>query len=266
MGLESKPWWKDLLARKDTMSLRDLAAEFQTTPGAISLALKRTNTSRVPQGEALPPEAGDPRPGSKDEKIEPYREMLGSVPDAEVAKKAGVSVRTIASYRSRNQIEGYRGRSAPRKERKPRRSKIDPFADLVGTVPDRVIAEKAGVTLNAVRNYRAARGITSSRQRARDTRDSGPVAAAPTSAAPRPAAASASVPAVSTAPKPVPTSQRVETPAPARAATGGFAWLVRFDSGAEGIVLGADLVQAAQNAGTAGRGNVLGIERVGALL
>ena len=44
---------------------------------------------------------------------------------------------------------------------KGRRSKIDPFADQVGTVPDREIAELAGVTVENVRTWRKRRGIPS---------------------------------------------------------------------------------------------------------
>ncbi|MEZ4319704.1 MAG: hypothetical protein R3F61_19465 [Myxococcota bacterium] len=215
----------------------------------------------MPQGDALPPEAGETRPGSKDDRIEPYREMLGSVPDSDVAKKAGVSVRTIASFRSRNQISGYKGRATPRKERKPRRSRIDPFAELVGKVPDRVVAEKAGVTLNAVRNYRAARGITSSRQRSRELRDTGPADITRSSA---PVATASEVTA--SQPRPLGKPQVMETAVRASVATGGFAWRVRFDTGSEGIVLGADIVEAAQGGRMAGNGTIVGIERLGSLI
>ncbi len=245
MGLENEPWWQDLLAQKDAKSLRELATEFGTTPGAISLALKKTNTSRVPQGDSLPPEVGEPRPGSKDSKIEPFREMLGDVPDSEVAKKAGVSVRTIASFRSRNQIAGYKGRSAPKKQRKRRKSKIDPFAELVGKVPDRVVAEKAGVTLNAVRNYRASRGIPSSRQRAKEMREA---AAAQTAQAGQP------VPAATDA-------QRS-----AAVGSGGYAWKVRFAAGIEGVVTASNAVDAARAAMSSGNGDVTGLDRLGSLL
>ena len=242
MGLENEPWWPDLLAQKDDRSLRELAGEFGTTPGAISLALKKTNTSRVPQGESLPPEVGEPRPGSKDTKIEPFRELLGQVPDSEVAKQAGVSVRTIASFRSRNQIGGYRGRSAPKKQRKRRKSKIDPFAELVGKVPDRVVAEKAGVTLNAVRNYRASRGIPSSRQRTKELRE----------------AATAQVASVAAA--------IAHDPSRGLMTSGGYAWRVRFAAGNEGVVTAANALDAARVAMSSGNGDVTGLDRLGTLL
>jgi len=267
MGLETQPWWNELVSKKDTLSLRELAEEFGTTAGAISVALKMTNTSRVPQGlpQGLPPEAGDSRPGSKDQLIEPYRNELGQVPDSDIAEKAGVSVRTIASYRSRNQIPGYQGRTTPTKPRKRRRSKIDPFANIVGKVADRIVAEKAGVTLNAVRNYRAARGIISARQRSQEER------AAPVSRAvetPPPVAPQAPAPAVTT-PAPAVAAPAPVAPvaAPIPAVNGiGFAWRIRFETGRVGIVTGSTVVDAASVAAHSGHGHVVGIERVGALL
>lgn len=38
-------------------------------------------------------------------------------------------------------------------------SKIDPFADLVGVLPDRTIAQRAGTTIGSVQAWRSRRGI-----------------------------------------------------------------------------------------------------------
>ena len=168
----------------------------------------------------------------------------------EIAKKAGVSVRTIASFRSRNQIPGYSGRTAKKSGRTRRKSRIDPFADIVGKVPDRVVAEKAGVTLNAVRNYRASRGIRSSRERARELREAG-VSMQPTNGASQQVAAPASP---------------VAAERPVISTKGAFAWRARFENGSEGLVLGDNAVQAAQAAQLSGHGSVLGLERVGSML
>lgn len=46
--LENEPWWSDLLAKKNTHSLKDLATEFGTSVGQLSAALKRTGTVRSP--------------------------------------------------------------------------------------------------------------------------------------------------------------------------------------------------------------------------
>ena len=179
--LETHDWWSELVSLKDELSLRELAQQFAVTPGAISAAFKRQGITRRPAppgpralrrkrtDDDLPPEPGEvvaspdvdlpaPRPGSKDFLIHQHRALLGNVPDAEVATEAGVSVRTVASFRARHKIPPYRG---PRRAAAPRvrQSKIDPFADLVGSVPDRMIAKKAGVSLNAVRHYRAKRRI-----------------------------------------------------------------------------------------------------------
>jgi hypothetical protein len=128
--IETFDWWNDLLSQKDELSLRELAERFNVTPGAISAAFKRSGTSRQPAPpgpralrhkaeedpiEALPPEAGElprpgsPRPGSKDAQLDQHVRLLGHVPDAEVARIAGVSVRTVASFRARRQIAGYQG-------------------------------------------------------------------------------------------------------------------------------------------------------------
>jgi len=185
--LETYDWWPELVALKDELSLRELAEKFSVTPGAISAALKREGITRKPappgprahrkkkprkarqaEEEPLPPEPGEvrappeglpsPRPGSKDAQIHAHAELLGKVPDREVADLAGVSVRTIASFRSRHDIPAYSGpkrASAPRK----RRSKIEPFEHLLGQSSDQEVADLAGVTVNAVRNYRAKRNI-----------------------------------------------------------------------------------------------------------
>jgi len=170
--IETFDWWPHLVELKDELSLRELAERFQVTPGAISAALRRSGIQRKPappgprarRPGVLPPEPGEGgatvlRPGSKDAHLVPYLDELGKVPDADIAERAGVSVRTVASFRSRHQIAGYSGPRRARGERKRRSSRIDPFAELLGTVPDRVVAEKAGVSLNAVRNYRVKHGI-----------------------------------------------------------------------------------------------------------
>jgi hypothetical protein len=175
--IETFDWWPDLVGMKDELSLRELAEKFDVTPGAISAAFKRGGLSRKPappgprarrrgrgDDDTLPPEPGEDlaaRPGSKDHRILPHAHLLGSVPDADVAEKAGVSVRTIASFRARNIISGYKG---PRRRRTAARtgrgSKVDAFVQLLGKVPDRVVAEQAGVSLNAVRAYRTRMGIS----------------------------------------------------------------------------------------------------------
>ena len=94
--------------------------------------------------------------------------MLGQEPDRVVAERAGVSVAAVRRYRVRHGIAGRRGRppiEAPQAtplravKRKGRRSALTPFADELGHVPDRELAERAGVTVENVRAYRKRRGI-----------------------------------------------------------------------------------------------------------
>ena len=188
--LETLGFWQELIELKDELSLRELAARFNVTPGAISAALKRTGVTRLPAPPGprsarkrlatLPSDgvgghetvadglgSSRSRPGSKDPLIYAHYDTLGKVPDAEVARRAGVSVRTIASFRARHDIGGYKGpRRKPLTGRR-KRSKIDPFVNLLGQVPDRVVAEKAKVSLNAVRNYRLKMGIQAAGRRGR---------------------------------------------------------------------------------------------------
>ncbi|MCB9665554.1 MAG: hypothetical protein H6732_15695 [Alphaproteobacteria bacterium] len=116
----------------------------------MASALVRTGVvhEAVDDAGQLPPEPGDPRvvdaggerlahgavdpsvrealarlrPGSKDMQVAAYADLLGRVPDAEVARRAGVSIRTIASFRARHAIPGYAGprRPATRRASAPR--------------------------------------------------------------------------------------------------------------------------------------------------
>lgn len=139
--LEHSDSWEEILRLKEALPLRELARRFQTTPGLISAALRRVagvGSSDVgAEGDGgdddLPPEPGEApfratgsgglgpvlpevtaalqqiRAGSKDVMIALHAAALGQVPDAEVARRAGVSIRTIASFRARHGIPGYRG-------------------------------------------------------------------------------------------------------------------------------------------------------------
>lgn len=252
--IETYDWWPELLERKDELSLRELAERFEVTPGAISAAFRRVGVSRkaAPPGprirrskseEGLPPEPGEGadapdaadgvRPGSKDARILPFASMLGEVPDSEVAKRAGVSVRTIASFRSRNGVGGYKGPRKRGADRAPRKSRIDAFSHLVGNFPDRVVAERAGVSLNAVRNWRMRRGIAAN-GRVGEASEAEPMAAA------------AVVPA-----------------------TGVGAWKVVTSQSRDGqvrVVVAESLSDAASRAERAGIGAVLALEWIGAVV
>lgn len=270
VNLEDQDSWPTIVKLKDSLTLMEIARRFGTTPGAVSAAFKRTGTSRAIAAagvDDLPPEPGDDpddldeldepdlpeegddlRPGSKDALIAQYLDELGQVPDAEVAEQAGVSVRTVASFRARHQIPGYRGPRRPADARSPRRSRIDPFVQLLGKVADRVVAEKAGVSLNAVRNYRVKRGI----------RASGRAAEVAPPATVAPAAVSAAVEASATVARVAPKGRRI-------------AWRVtwRTPAGEEvvAVLVASDLIAAAALAAQAKvHGDVVALTLAGPLL
>ncbi len=110
-------------------------------------------------------------------KLDPYVDLIGVLSDREVADKAGVSSENVRTFRLRRGIPAkWRGETAvevskrgkkPKGRRKakstrpraPRPSKLDPFKELLGEVPDKQVAAKAGVTVENVRAYRLRRGI-----------------------------------------------------------------------------------------------------------
>lgn len=144
-------------------------------------------------------------PRTPDSVLAPFNHRLGKEPDHLIAAEAGVSRALIIAYRKRLGIPAYEGykfgqsgnpvstRKTPEPEEpkeKPagtfrgRRSALDPYADLLGKVPDGEIARMAGVTPENVRTYRARRGISANWQ-GRGKDEAAPVAAsAPAAAAP----------------------------------------------------------------------------------
>ena len=109
-------------------------------------------------------------------KLDPFMDKVGVLPDREVAEMAGVTSENVRAFRKRRGIPaGWRGESTPRapalakpmpkrrrpssKPAKPRKSKLDPFMDQVGVVPDAQVAELAGVSAENVRAFRKRRGI-----------------------------------------------------------------------------------------------------------
>ena len=261
--LEDKAWWPDLIKDKDDYSLRELGEKYGATPGAINGALKRNGIERkgAPPGprknRARPAKsrAGAPRGPRRGtmSKLEPYLGQLGKVTDRVVAKEAGVSVQTVAAVRKHLGITVPRGRrpakpaaaKAPSTAAKktnpgPGRSAIAPYTDQLGKVPDSEIAAMAGLTENAVRNYRNRRGISAPRR-------------APAAASAKPAA-KASRQAASKA-----------SPAPASVAVsaGTQAWRVQLD-GRSVIVVGDSAVDVAAQACAAGQ--VTSMELLGEVL
>ncbi|HCP48493.1 MAG TPA: hypothetical protein DIU15_20820 [Deltaproteobacteria bacterium] len=114
-------------------------------------------------------------------KLDDYDDILGVKSDKEVSRIAGVSIENVRTYRLRRGIpaswrgeteealrakEAFRSRrrKTPRRGRRkrgmyPRVSRLDPFSHMLGDLPDRELAQRAGVTPENVRSYRKRRGI-----------------------------------------------------------------------------------------------------------
>lgn len=296
--LEQSEAWPKIKEALGERSIKEVADEFGVTSGAITLALVRTNTKRDPVGSAgapPPPPRKEKtgrktesvevnglhvRKGTSDEKIAPFAERLGVDTDANIAEDAGVSPRTVATFRRRNGIKGKRGRRPSKKkaasktksELPPEKgtdkksgkksgkkklrsrgkpSKLDPFRHLLGTMPDADVAEKAGVSANAAAAYRRRRDIPSYRANKRagklddETTSETPTSETPTSEAAAPSRASSK-------------SRASTTP------SGTLVFAVTLKDGSTAYVLADDLVDAASKAQS--RKGVTGVSLAGPLL
>jgi transcriptional regulator with XRE-family HTH domain len=276
-------WWGEAIRLKDRMTLRELADHLGISVGMLTVEMKRAGVAR--RAQVAPPEPGvretaKGRNGSKDGQIDQFFHLLGKVPDSEVARLAEVSVRTVASFRSRHEINGYKGprrRPAPRGRRE---SKLEDFHHLLGHIPDRVVAEEAGMSLGAVRNYRIkheiepagrmrkseiSRLLRELRQQHGDPNDGyddddqyedGDEYEEGDDVEVAPAPAARETPA----PRPEPRTARATAPAPTRRATydaapvtinaSSLAWRVSFAPGSEGpvIIVATDLLSAVKRA------------------
>jgi len=104
--------------------------------------------------------------------LDAYHSLLGTMPDGDIAKKAGVSRALVVKTRQKMGIGPFGG-GPGRRRRVPsdsvpaprpvpvrgRRSKLDPYVHLLGKETDTDIAGRAGVTPENVRAYRLRRGI-----------------------------------------------------------------------------------------------------------
>lgn len=230
------------------------------------------------RGVADEPNAGrrrSRRTPRTDEVLEGFRDQLGQVPDTEIAEMAGVSMWVVRGYRIRQGVDAYRrrgGRHGKKASAKVRRKasrerrtdaatgegakskgkptpglmRVARHHDLVGTLPDHKVADKAGVSVGTVRSYRKKHGIP---------------------AAPRTAWASSRA---NKRPSPSATTQSPRShgagPLAAKGRTPQFAWRVVFDGGEERIAVEATLALAAERAEGAGLGEVVRLERLGAAL
>jgi hypothetical protein len=232
------PWWSEAQRLLDQMPVREIADHLGIRVGQLNAEIRK--------GVRFP--SPDRRSGSKDTRIESCFHLLGQIPDADVARRADVSVRTVASYRARHGIAGYDGPRRRPEPREGRRSRLEDMHEILGRVPDRVVADEAGMSLGAVRNYRIKHSIEAVGRMTRREIDVAlrswhrkhtPEAAAPAAEPPR------------------------------SEATARMAWQISIEGGAGGIIVARDVREAIELAIEAAGGDankVSGLERVGPLL
>ena len=141
--LEHRPWWPELVKLKDVLSLRELSERFGAAPAAISNALKRNNLERRP----APPGPRNKRSQASKKEAAAQLERMGLQPlprDAASQLDRGPAINGSASGGG---------------------SRLTPHRDLIGKVIDREVAERAGVSVSAVTNYRRRHGIPAATRR-----------------------------------------------------------------------------------------------------
>ncbi len=195
-------------------------------------------------------------------RLDGFTDIVGVLPDKDVAKRADVTPENVRTFRMRRVIPAaWRGetveeltarlsergqlpaptrRKKRKKKRKQRASKLDPFTHLLGQIPDRQLSEMDGVSPENVRAYRKRRNIPAQWRDAAKTADAPPPAPAPK----RKKAPAARKPTASQAPR----VSRAPAVQPQ-----GFAWRLIAevgDSRREYVTFGGNMLDAVQR-GTA---------------
>ena len=249
---------EDHLDRVGVVPDKNLAEEFGLTAEAVRVWRKRRGIEAQWQLQAG---EGGPARRRRKSKLDGYRRFLGRRTDQWVAEKAGVSLSNVRAYRYRHSIildreaikvweaeleaKAVQAASKKVRKRKTRKSVLDKrkFRKMLGTTPDQVVAELAGVKLGTVRSYRYRNDIKLSLDQA------GPDEAAAAPSTPE-AAAAPVVPEAAAAPAP-------PRAAPSVASRWVFAVTVDVDGAQNSYaVVAADVAEAGANAlaGLRGRG------------
>ena len=168
--LESSDWWPSLLAEKDSKPLRELAATYGVSVNGLSRALKRAGIERGRvRGAAVGPDAAadspDPRSIEARDWWSDFLDRKDKQSLSSLATRYGVAEITLqrAMKRTGTSRKSQRGAKGNRQARAAAR-KLGPLKDLLGTVPDADVADRAGVSRYAVAQYRKKQGIGSSRE------------------------------------------------------------------------------------------------------
>jgi hypothetical protein len=209
--IETQPWWPKLVAKKDERSLRQLSDEFGASPAAISNALKRNKLTRkaapsgprkkaAPSGPQKKAAPSGPRKKAGARVAAPKRTRKAASKRAATRRakapsrvktpataKAQTRVKTPATAKAQTRVKTPATAKATtgKRARRTRRSTLSQYRNEMGKVVDRIIAEKAGVTVSAVTNYRRRHNIPahSGRGRPRSTpRAQEPTAKTPSAA------------------------------------------------------------------------------------
>jgi transcriptional regulator with XRE-family HTH domain len=101
---EAQEWWPEFLQLKDKQSLARLAKKFGVAEITLQRALKRTGVERRSQRGAR----GGRESRRAARRIKPFIELLGRLPDGDIAERAGVSRYAVAQYRKRRDIPSVR--------------------------------------------------------------------------------------------------------------------------------------------------------------
>jgi len=114
--LEQESWWNELVAQKDSFSLKELSEKFGASPAAIANALRRNGITRQSApGGSRPSKKGpvQTKRAGRRSVLEQYQHQMGQMADREIAELAGVTVSAVTSYRRRHKIEASNSRGRP---------------------------------------------------------------------------------------------------------------------------------------------------------